>query len=72
MISIVKRNALLGFSLLLPSLVLAAQMPLATAKDSDKEEVALEADLSNLCPTRTAVPTKEKEVKSFVGSYWLL
>ena len=57
MITIVKSNALFGLSLLL-SLVLAAQVTPAAASGS---EVELEAELSNSCPTCTAVPKLKGE-----------
>jgi len=38
-------------------------MPLAAAKDSDEEEVELEAELSNSCPTCTAVPKLKGEAE---------
>ncbi len=61
MITIVKWNALFSLSLLL-SLVLAAQVPLAAASDSE-EEFELEAELSNSCPTCTAVPKLKGETE---------
>ena len=57
MITIVKWNALFSLSLLL-SLVLAAQVPPAAASGS---EIELEAELSNYCPTCTAVPKLKGE-----------
>lgn len=61
MITIVKRNALFGLSLLL-CLVLGAQIPRAAASDSGNE-VELEAELSNSCPTCTVVPKLKGEAE---------